>query len=219
MSEPELNPYAPPTAPLGPDLVASTDGLAEAEAVRRKYLSHEASVKSVGSLHYLSAVFTVLGIVVMIMSLSSGQQFNGAGRGESAVIGFGLYAALTAFHVALGMGLTGLKTWARWVEVVLVSLTLLAFVVAASGALYLSSRGGGMLATMAIVYGFVALIPAYILYLLVSEKGTVVFSPAYRVVIDRTPHIKYKTSCLVWGFLLLVVVFIVIAVVGALSRR
>ena len=38
------------------------------------------------------------------------------------------------------------------------------------------------------------LIVGYILYLMLSEKGSVVFSPAYKEIIARTPHIKYRTS-------------------------
>jgi hypothetical protein len=38
------------------------------------------------------------------------------------------------------------------------------------------------------------LIAGYILYLLLSPKGAVVFSRPTREIIARTPHVKYRTS-------------------------
>lgn len=46
----------------------------------------------------------------------------------------------------------------------------------------------------------------YVLYLLRSRKGAVVFSPEYRAVIEKTPHVRYKQSRLVWGFVVLLVI-------------
>jgi hypothetical protein len=47
------NPYASPQTETGPALVTG-ETLSDAEATRRKYLNHEASVKSIGSLYYTS---------------------------------------------------------------------------------------------------------------------------------------------------------------------
>ena len=47
------------------------------------------------------------------------------------------------------------------------------------------------------------LISVYFLYLLCSQKGTMVFSDEYARVIAETPHIKYKTSIFVWILLAL----------------
>jgi hypothetical protein len=60
------------------------------------------------------------------------------------------------------------------------------------------------------------LINAYILYLFLSKKGRTIFSPGYQEVIAATPHVKYKTSVVVWIFIALVLAFIVIAVGVAL---
>ena len=55
---PEINPYVPPEAPIDEAVAPGLpDDLAEAEAIRRTYLGHEALVKSIGSLHYLGVVF------------------------------------------------------------------------------------------------------------------------------------------------------------------
>ena len=55
------------------------------------------------------------------------------------------------------------------------------------------------------------IINGYILYLVLSEKGKMVFSPGYQDIIQQTPHIKYKTSILVS---IVVALFIAIVVVG-----
>ena len=59
------NPYA---APLVDAFVAPPVG---AEAMRQQYLSHEASVKSIGTLYMLGAIFFIpigLGLVAMTIS-------------------------------------------------------------------------------------------------------------------------------------------------------
>ena len=58
------------------------------------------------------------------------------------------------------------------------------------------------------------LISAYVLYLIWSEKGKMVFSPEYKDVIRQTPHIKYKTSIIVWIFLGLLVTVILFGIAG-----
>ena len=60
------------------------------------------------------------------------------------------------------------------------------------------------------------IIPAYILYLLLSSKGAMVFSTEYKEIIARTPHVKYRTSCIVWGALIVLGVVILLAVVAGL---
>ncbi len=54
------------------------------------------------------------------------------------------------------------------------------------------------------------LISIYILYLLLSRKGSMVFSPEYKLIIEQTPHVRYKTSVVVW----IVLGIIILAVVG-----
>jgi hypothetical protein len=56
------------------------------------------------------------------------------------------------------------------------------------------------------------LINGYILYLIFSQKGKTVFSEEYQAVIEQTPHIKYRTSILVWILLGLVLLVIGIAI-------
>ena len=77
----DFNPYAPPAAPLGEAPLVASGNLAEAEAMRRRYLNHEASVKSIGSLHYMAAVLTLLGAFVVSFP-------SGAGPGVSPWPGY-----------------------------------------------------------------------------------------------------------------------------------
>jgi hypothetical protein len=97
-----------------------------------------------------------------------------------------LSAALGILFVTVGIGLMRLRTWARWSSVVMIS--------------YPIGMSVYNLATTATREGSYALmgwpIWGYLLYLLVSPRGSVVFSPAYREVIARTPHIKPRTRLL-----------------------
>ena len=61
------------------------------------------------------------------------------------------------------------------------------------------------------------IISGYFLYLLLSKKGTVIFSPQYKQIIAATPHIKYKTSKIVIALLLILIALIAIALIVALG--
>jgi hypothetical protein len=64
------------------------------------------------------------------------------------------------------------------------------------------------------------IINGYILYLVLCQKGRTVFSDEYKRVIEQTPHIKYKTSIIVWIFLGLLLLLIGLAFLGlAFGRR
>ena len=62
MSTNTFNPYAAPAAP-----VADVGANAEAEAIRRAHISHEASVKAVGLLYYLGGVGVTLERLTSLM--------------------------------------------------------------------------------------------------------------------------------------------------------
>src|ERR1044072_5289523 len=98
-----------------------------------------------------------------------------------------VFLVVAAGELVAGWGLRALQPWGRIVGIILSVLGLLGFPIG-------------------------TLISAYILYLLLSKKGRTIFSPEYQDVIAATPHVKYKTSILVWIFIALVLAFIVIAV-------
>jgi hypothetical protein len=209
----EINYYAPPEASLreGVDL---GDELAEFEATRRKYLNHEASVQSIGWLYILGATLTGLGTVGLVATVFTGQGRQTLGMGIAAVF----YAGMTALNATVGVGLTRLRTWARWVAVVLTILSILV-TIGYAGLFLAVVPDAGAGAGIAIVFAIATLIPAYILYLLLSAKGTMVFSPEYREVIDRTPHIKYKVSCLLRGLVYFFLAMVGLGIVGYFFKR
>lgn len=95
-----------------------------------------------------------------------------------------LLIGLSVAQIWVGIGVRRLRPWARICAGILSGIGLLGFPVG-------------------------TIINGYILYLVFSEKGKTVFSPEYQEVIRPTPHIKYKTSIVVWivlGILVLVIV-------------
>ncbi|MEM8954609.1 MAG: hypothetical protein AAGD22_10700 [Verrucomicrobiota bacterium] len=59
------------------------------------------------------------------------------------------------------------------------------------------------------------IINAYILYLVFCKKGGMVLSDGYKDVIAETPHIKYKTSVIMWILLGILILLFVFALIGA----
>lgn len=181
------NPFASPLASETPRYPVDS----ETEAIRRKYLSHEASVQSMGTLYLIggifSAIYVVLGVVGLIGLIGEGE----IGSLELAIGGgfLLLFGALTWLQLWSALGLRKLDPKIR------------------------------MPATIVALFGLIGfpigtLISCYFLWLLHSKKGKVVFSPEYREVIDQTPHIKYKTSIIVWVFLALVLVLLFLGILG-----
>ncbi len=158
------------------------------ESIRRHYLSHEASVKSIGTLYLLGAIIMIpVGFFIMLAPLFSQQEELGI-RVVMGVMGL-LYFSLGLLQAFTAVSLWKLRPWARIVAIILSVIGLIGFPIG-------------------------TLISAYFLYLLLSEKGQMVFSPGYQQVVAQTPHIKYKTSIIVWIFLGLLICLIAFAVVA-----
>ncbi len=180
-NQPDLNPYSVSTSTLA----ASIDS--DAESVRRKHLSHEASVKSIGLLYWLGGIIGVLLTLVYIVAgifLMSKQETMLQGL-VVIVVGI-VFGCFFTFQIFVAMGIGKLSPWSRIAATVLSCIGLLGFPLG-------------------------TLISAYFLYLLQSSKGVFVFSDEYKEVIAATPHIKYKTSIIVWILLALLVGVIAIA--------
>jgi hypothetical protein len=106
--------------------------------------------------------------------------------------GLGMVPLLLLLVLGVGYAFTGwavraLRPWGRIVGCVLAGFGLLGFPVG-------------------------TLINAYILYLFLSKKGRTIFAPEYQDVIAATPHVKYRTSILVWIFLGLLIALFAFAV-------
>lgn len=91
---------------------------------------------------------------------------------DTLIVGI-LLVALGAFQIWTGIGLRRLKRTVRIPAAILATLGLLGFPIG-------------------------TLISIYLLYLLFSEKGRFVVSEDYKEIIALTPHIKRKTSIVVW---------------------
>jgi hypothetical protein len=105
-----------------------------------------------------------------------------------------LLLILGAGQLVGGWGVRALRPWARYLGCVLSGIGLLGFPIG-------------------------TLINAYVLYLLLSKKGRTVFAPEYQEVIEATPHVKYRTSIVVWICLALLAGLILLGVTVALFKR
>lgn len=164
-----------------------------AEAIRLEHLKHEASVKSIGLLYYLGgAALIVFFIIAANFSTVPTSRLGGPLASFLAFI----LILVGVGQIVVGTGLRRLRSWARIPTGILSGLGLLSFPIG-------------------------TLINAYILYLVFSRKGKMVFSEEYRAVMEQTPHIKYRTSILVWiliGLVVLVIGFALVAMFVGRSR-
>jgi len=162
--------------------------LTDAENLRNTYLNHEVSVKSIGFLYLLGAVFMVpAGIIMLAMA-----PFSEGGVSLAIVLAIGLfYLCMGLLQGYAGLGLRRLTNSGRILGIVFGVIGLIGFPIG-------------------------TLFSIYILYLLISQKGKVVFSDTYRQAIAETPHIKYKTSIVIWILLGLVLLLVGIGLVGIL---
>ena len=161
------NPYAAPQSVITPPPVPNTD----AELIRNQHLSHEASVKSVGTLYYLGAIILLLGLlssavpVIPLLGSMGGYEL-------ALILGGGLLVfTLIVLQWKLATGLRQLRPSVRIPTIVLSIIGLIGFPLG-------------------------TLISAYILYLMFASKSKMVFSPEYQQVITDTPHIRYRSSVL-----------------------
>lgn len=162
----------------------------EAEVIRRKHINHEASIKSVGCLYGVVAIAMVI-ILVTIGSSLVDESLWAVGL----VLGLGLLAA------ALARGLRNLRRWAG----------------------VLAAVWSGILIILGIPdlpeSSIQMIISVYILWLMVSPKGLFVTSLDYQIVIAQTPHVKRRTSVLVWVLLILLLAILAAGVFSAMSGR
>jgi len=170
-----VNPYAVSTSTLATNL--GTD----AESIRREHLNHEASVKSIGLLYWLGGIFGCLvGVAYAIGGLVNVVNPNTIGIGITLLVLGVIVTCFAVLQIMVAIAIRKLKPWSRIAATVISCIGLLGFPIG-------------------------TLISAYFLYLLQSSKGTVVFSDHYQEVIAATPHIRYRTSIVVWVLLGLLV--------------
>ncbi|QDU90578.1 hypothetical protein Pla175_39850 [Pirellulimonas nuda] len=187
------NPYASPLADEGPIRPDFSSG--DEEVIRRRYLSHEASVRAIGLLYYIACAFFLVATAGMVLAIAQGETINATG----AATLFTILSVLAVVTGTLGWGLRRLKAWSRLGTILFASLNLLLAVT-----LYRFNPVG-------------MLINIYILWLLGSAKGKFVFSEEYQHARSATPHIKYKTSKIIWALLAILLSLVLVGVAVAIG--
>lgn len=182
-----VNPYAPPKARVD-DVVQAGP---EAEVLRRKYIKHEAAIRSCGILDYIGGVaFCFLGGGML---LSNTLYRSALGAGALAAVA-AVYLVIGILSIIVGFGIRRLRPWARIASVVLSAIGLLEIPIG-------------------------TVINGYILYLLASRKGQLIFTPQYAEIIAATPHVKYRSFLVLWVILGVLAALILFGVAVALFSR
>ena len=179
-----------PYAPPKARVEDVVQGSSEAEAIRREHIKHEASIRSIGVLDYLGGGGLCFAAIGLLAAGASGKS---GGVPFAGAIGIA-YIAIGVLLIFVGRGVRALRPWARTTSIVLAAIGLLGV-------------------------PFGTLINGYILYLLLSHKGQRIFAADYPEIVAATPHIKYRTSAVVWVLLGLVALIIVALLVAALLRH
>lgn len=139
-----------------------------------------------------------MGVLYYVGAVLMGVGIGGAILDEHSIVAkvgiIGLFAGLMFLYVRVGTWLRVLDRRARTPATILAAIGLLAFPLG-------------------------TLINGYILYLLQSKKGTMVFSQEYKQVIEATPEIKYKTSILIWVLLGIVLLGLLAAMLIPLVKH
>ena len=176
----EANPYAPPRAHVRD----ASPVVADAEAIRAKHVGHEALVRVIGVLYWISSAFLLALAAAVVSSRVIAASGAPAVNDLLAVAIFGGFG-IAAF--AIGNGLRKFRPWARFTTIGLSIMGLFDFPTGTpfSGA---------------------------ILYLLFAAKGKRLFQPDYRGIIDATPHVKYQLSARV-RFIIAVLFLLVLLLV------
>ena len=201
------NPYAPSGSSYGDASLDANFDLSQAELIRKSHLSHEANIQGFGCLYTLGGILGILGAIfyvgIGILVMAGGVVPKGL---ESMVFGAGgdrlVSGGLTTLVGVVFLAIAVAQLFAgRSMQTLNPSGKILAIVVAAIGMLQFPCG---------------TLISGYLLYLLVSAKGRTVFSSAYKEVMQATPHIRYRTSIIVWIFLFILIGVLLLGVLAAI---
>jgi hypothetical protein len=193
------NPYAPSGSSYSDASLDANFDLSQAELIRKSHLSHEANIQSFGCLYTLGGILGILGAI--------------------------FYIGLGIFIMAGGENpQAGVNPMAAGILTTLIGVVFLAIAVAqlfAGRSMQTLNPSGKILAIIISAIGLLGfpcgtLISGYLLYLLVSAKGEMVFSSAYKEVMQATPHIRYRTSIIVWIFLFLLIGVILLGIIAAI---
>jgi len=190
-NEEVLNPYASPKDTSGIVPFSNQD----AEYVRRQYLSHEQSVKSIGTLYWLGGILgSLVTAIYFIGGVGMVLQEQIFSTGLVLIVLSMVVGALSGLQVWVAIAIGKLQPWSRIAAIVISCIGLIGFPLG-------------------------TLISGYFLYLLLSKKGVFVFSEEYKRVIAETPHIKYRTSIIVWILVGLLLLLLAVGLIGFIFVR
>ena len=188
----DANPFASPSVSEAPPPPPEVGEMADAERIRREYLSREASVRSEGSLFMLGAALFGLAAVGWAIPLVT------RGVVPDLPSGHLVYIAVLAFMVVLvvahgwiGYGLRRLNPAARPWAIIFSVLWLLYFPVG-------------------------TVFSPYVIFLLTGRKARYIMTPEYRAIRAATPHIRYKTPVWLWVLVACIVLFVATLIAVAL---
>ncbi len=174
----EENPFASPQTVADAGLA---DEASPAEKIRRQHLAHEAAIQSIGLLLSIESVGATMAATGLILEALP-PPGTVAPLQKVLLIPVGVvFAVLASAFFWAGVGVRNLRPKARLPAILLSALNL-----------------------VAIPFG--TLVGGYSLYLLMSQKGKGVFTPAYARVRAATPQLKHKTSIAAWVGLAVVIV-------------
>lgn len=178
-----------PYAPPAAHVADVTESNSEAEAIRREHIKHEASIRAVGLLYYIGGGSLLIVGTAFLTAMRAGPVSS-----ELLPIIGPIYLVLGLLTLVVAYGLRTFRPWARLIGIVLACIGLIGFPVG-------------------------TLINAYVLWLLLCKKGRRIFQDDYPAIVAATPHVKYRTSVLLWVILGILILGIVAAIVIPMLNR
>ena len=196
------NPYTPSGSAYG-NINPDTDvDMSQAELIRTSHLSHEANIQSLGCLYLLGGIFGAISGVAYV------------------AVGIGMLCNLIpAMEDQPQMDATVAGVMQIGIGVVTLAMSFLQLY--AGRTMQTLNASGKIPAVIISVIGLLGfpcgtMISAFALYLLLSSKGEMVYSPQYKEIVQATPHIRYKTSIIVWILLFILLGLIAFGIIAAL---
>ncbi|MEZ6117951.1 MAG: hypothetical protein R3C28_15460 [Pirellulaceae bacterium] len=176
------NPFA---SPLVDDIVATNAAETPDEQIRRKYVRHEVSLKAIGgAIALAAAVAAPICVLAAIRTLWQCDVFSDDFLMFATF--FPIIVAFCIWQIAAGMGLRKLKNNPR-----------------------IAAGFFSVLWMWAFPLG--TLLGIFFLCMLLSPKSVFVCSDEYQRIIAATPHIKVRTSPLMWAVSFLLVALFAIS--------
>jgi hypothetical protein len=199
------NPYDPTGSAYGSESFDSNVDLSQAELIRKSHLSHEANLQGFGCLYTFGGILGIIGslfyVAMGVFVIASGvpaqmanqnapvPNTNPAAAGLIVALMGLVFLAISVLQLLGGRAMQTLNPKGKVLAIIISAIGLLGF------------PCGTLLST-------------YLLYLLLSTKGEMVFSDRYKEIIQATPHIKYRTSIIVWIFLFILIGVILAAIIA-----